>query len=189
MVLSDKDILARCEGHTHHGPLVDPLISPFRRDNLQPASVDLTLGSLFLEPITFPWTDGIELTSDHRPQYNKMYVDQYTLDTNKFVLASTVEQVSIPDDLVSSIEGKSSLARLGLFVHITAGWIDSGFRGTITLEIVNMNPNPVILRPGMRICQIAFQQLSSPAMKPYGSEGLRSKYQNQSETTTSRYAG
>src|ERR1035437_1385778 len=168
MILSDGDIRRRHEAF--------PLISPFVADNVQPASVDLTLDKVFLvpdcpHPLTTIWDDGIDLndipgTASER--YTKTTQDAYALAPHTFVLGSTAEWVDIPSDLVASVEGKSSLARLGLFVHVTAGFIDPGFRGKITLELANFNERVIILRSGLRICQIAFSLLLNSAERPYG---------------------
>jgi dCTP deaminase len=102
------------------------------------------------------------------------------------VLGSTVERVEVPDDLLAKVDGRSSLGRLAILIHATAGFIDPGFRGTITLELSNVGRLPVALRPGMRICQISFETLTSPARRPYGAERRSSKYQDQSGPTPSR---
>jgi dCTP deaminase len=105
---------------------------------------------------------------------------------DQFLLASTVQEVWMPDDLVAQVNGKSSLGRLGMTVHITAGFIDPGFRGTVTLELKNLSHSVITLRPGMPICQLVFFQMTSPADRPYGSEGLGSHYQGQIGVTASR---
>lgn len=186
MVLSDVQI--KTYGET--------LVSPFIRANVQPASIDLTLDDLFvsfrrmvldgMHPIDL---GDINATAPHSIYEHTTAPDGFELGPQRFVLGSTVEVVSVPRDIVARVEGKSSLGRLGLLVHATAGFCDPGFSGRITLEFYNLNPRPIILRPGLRICQISFQQLTSPAAKPYGSEELGSKYQGQSSTTASRYRG
>lgn len=183
MILPDFEIERRC-GTSH------PLVSPFKQSNLQPASVDLTLGIDFLEPDS-P-TKCIDL---HDVRGTNAYRELvcptgYMLLPGSFVLGTTVETISVPNTLVASVEGKSSLARLGLGVHITAGFCDPGFTGKITLEFVNFNQGASIkLRPGVCICQVAFRELSQPARNPYGSAKLNSKYQNQETATGSRYDG
>lgn len=104
--------------------------------------------------------------------------EAYVVQPGEFVLGVTQEKISLPDDLVARVEGRSSLGRLGIIVHSTAGFVDPGFSGTITLEISNLNRLPVALYPGMRICQIAFEQMSSAAEMPYHSKPF-SKYQGQ----------
>jgi dCTP deaminase len=112
-----------------------------------------------------------------------------TLFPRDFCLATTEEYIRVPDDLVARVEGKSSLGRLGLTCHATAGFIDPGFEGRITLELYNMNPNPIVLRPGRAICQLSFMTLTEPAERPYGHPDLGSKYQGQKTTQESLYDG
>jgi dCTP deaminase len=108
------------------------------------------------------------------------------LHPKEFVLGSTIEQVTIPDDLVGRLEGRSSLGRLGIVIHSTAGYIDPGFSGGITLEIANLANIPIAIYPGMFIAQISFIQMTTPADRPYGRDPLRSKYQGQSGPQASR---
>lgn len=144
-------------------------IDPFNPDNVQPASVDLRLSpSLCRE-------DGEE-----------MFFSRYDLEAGGFALGSTLERVRVPDDLVCVVNGKSTIARMGLAVHITAGFCDPGFDGEITLELHNVASRPFVLWAGMKICQISFMQMAAPAERPYGSEGLGSKYQNQRGPTSAR---
>lgn len=135
------------------------LIEPFRRKQLQPASYDLTLGEL---------PGGLR-----------------KLEPGQFILASTLERVNIPAHVVGRIEGKSSWARKGLIIH-TAGFVDPGFRGQLTLEMTNLSDTPVPLKVGVLIAQIAFQLLDKPAARPYGHPELGSHYQNQEGITDSR---
>ena len=181
------------------------LIEPFVDSNVQPASVDLTLDDLFVgfkgtPPGSDPFGNSfikhlpIDLGNINETAPRSIYEyttapDGYWLAPQSFVLGSTVESVSIPRDLVARVEGKSSLGRLGLLVHATAGFVDPGFSGRITLEFYNLNPRPIILRPGLRICQVSFDRLTSNAAVPYGSEALGSKEQGQSATTPSKYRG
>jgi len=109
------------------------------------------------------------------------------LHPGEFVLGSTYERIGMPDDLVGRVEGKSSLGRLGLMIHSTAGFIDAGFDGHITLELANVASLPITLYPGMKIGQISFMQMTSPADKPYGQGATGSKYQGQRGPTPSRY--
>ena len=108
------------------------------------------------------------------------------LHPGDFVLGGTIETIQMAADLVGRIEGKSSLGRLGLMVHSTAGYVDPGFRGKLTLELSNHANLPILLWPGMRIGQLSVMQLTNPAIKPYGTDGLNSKYQDQPESTPSR---
>jgi dCTP deaminase len=109
------------------------------------------------------------------------------LHPGEFVLGSTLERVGVPTDLVARVEGKSSLGRLGLVIHSTAGFIDAGFDGHVTLELANLANLPITLYPGMKIGQISFIKMTSPAEKPYGSGAKGSKYQGQRGPTPSRY--
>ena len=113
--------------------------------------------------------------------------DPFILHPGEFVLGSTRERVALPDDLVARLEGKSSLGRLGLLIHSTAGYVDPGWDGDLTLELSNVANLPITIYPGMKIGQLSFVQLSEPAEKPYGSEGIGSKYQGQRGPTPSRY--
>jgi dCTP deaminase len=145
-------------------------IEPFDMKNVQPASYDLTLGCY----VQYLDEDGPEK------------FDSISLRTGEFALFSTVETITIPDDLVAEVSGKSSWARLGLSVHQTAGWIDPGFHGQITLELCNLGPKRIILEAGVPIAQLVIMELRSPALNPYGSARLGSKYQNQRGPTTAR---
>ena len=113
--------------------------------------------------------------------------DSFMLHPGEFVLGSTLERVAVPTDLVARVEGKSSLGRLGLVIHSTAGFIDAGFDGHVTLELANLANLPITLYPGMKIGQISFIKMTSPAEKPYGSGAKGSKYQGQRGPTPSRY--
>lgn len=187
MILSDVDILRRLES----GDLVvDPLDDPDIQ--VQPASVDLRLGREFLE------FQHANIACIHPNDENEVdeYVDQvevddggeYILHPGDFVLGTTYERVEIPDDLIAHVEGRSSLGRLAIVVHATAGLCDPGFRGHITLELSNLGRAPVALTPGMRISQLTFTELKTPAERPYGS-GRGSKYQDQSGPQASRIQG
>ena len=113
--------------------------------------------------------------------------EPFILHPGEFVLGSTLERIGVPDDLVGRVEGKSSLGRLGLLIHSTAGFIDAGFDGHITLELANVASLPITLYPGMKIGQVSFMQMTTPADKPYGSGASGSKYQGQRGPTPSRY--
>ena len=149
------------------------LISPFNPECVQPASYDLTLSDKILVPV---------VNKNRTPETRLVTVDKsdgFTLAPHACVLGSTVETVRVPGDLVARVEGKSSLGRLFIAAHVTAGWIDAGFEGELTLEIVNHGPWDVTLRPGMRIAQVNFTKLTQSCERPYGSPGLGSHYQNQ----------
>lgn len=172
-------------------------ISPLDGSRVQPASVDLTLGNEFLFTPKTPWIPPVDW--DRPVQLGKETVEDifdkevidsdtyWKLDPRDFVLGTTQEWVDIPDDLLARVEGKSSLGRMGLLVHATAGFIDPGFKGRITLELYNLFGKTLALYPGMAICQLSFFELDKPAVHPYGHDSLKSKYQNQSEVTSSRY--
>ena len=185
MILSDRDIRRRLE---EGGLVVDPLGDPELQ--IQPASIDLRLGNEFLEfersniPCIHPESEE-ETEEDTRRRVVESG-DEYVLHPGDFVLGTTYETVEIPDDLVARVEGRSSLGRLAVVVHATAGFVDPGYRGQITLELSNLGTAPVALRPEeMRISQIVLTELSSPAETPYGDE-RGSKYQDQDGPTASR---
>jgi dCTP deaminase len=112
--------------------------------------------------------------------------DRFVLHAGEFALGSTLEWVAVPNDLVGRLEGKSSLGRVGLIIHSTAGYVDPGFGGQITLELSNLGTVPIMLYPGMRIAQISFETMTTPADRPYASPGLQSRYQGQIGPTESR---
>ena len=184
-VLSDRDIRTHLRDRTD-GYAVG--MRPLPSDQvIQPASVDLSLGD---EWITYPETHWEHIDLDDVHPMLKLYKStQYILAPGEFILGTTEEFVEIPHDVVAVVNGKSSLARIGLLIHITAGFIDPGFKGKVTLEIVNLNKMPIILRAGKPICQISFMQLSSPALYPYGHPSRNSKYQNQEQVQGSLYEG
>lgn len=164
MLLSDS-------GWLHYLREKEVEIEPFDVTRLQPASIDLTLANELL------YLDG---TREH--------FTEKLLAPHEFVLARTVERVGFSSGFAGRVEGKSSHGRKGLMVHVTAGWIDPGFSGTITLELVNISPVPVKITAGQAICQITAFVLERRAAKPYGHSGLQSKYQNQQAVTESRDA-
>lgn len=179
MIFSDGDI-RKAIGDGRIG------IDPFRDDLVQPASIDVTLGNRFIEFKTSGTTiDPLEGVPAE--DYHGYDADVMVLWPQQFVLASTVERITLPSDITARVEGKSSLARLGLLVHVTAGFIDPGFSGEITLEIVNLAPRPIRLYAGMAIAQIGFFGMGAPSRHPYGSSEIGSKYQHQAGPVTSRY--
>lgn len=159
-------------------------IEPFNPEQVQPASYDLRLDRYFRR---FPGhtTHRRPRPIDPRsPEDRTTFVEcgegeRILLEPQAFLLASTVERVALPDNVVAQVEGKSSLARLGLFVHVTAGWIDPGFDGHITLELFCANPYGIWLYPEMPVAQIAFTAMSKPSANPYGHGARGSKYANQ----------
>ena len=135
----------------------------------------------------YPYID-VKLPQEELTEQVEVQGDQpFILHPGEFVLGSTLERVALPDDLVARLEGKSSLGRLGLLIHSTAGFIDPGWNGHVTLELSNVANLPITIYHGMKIGQLSFVQLSEPASAPYGSDGLGSKYQGQQGPTPSRY--
>lgn len=182
MILSDRDIHRRLATR-------ELRINPLDPANVQPASVDLTLDAYLRTFDALPGQDiDPELPETTAPTAPAEIPPDGTfrLMPGQFILASTQETVCIPNDLVGRIEGKSSLGRLGLLIHATAGYVDPGFAGALTLEISNASANPILLRAGMHIAQLALLQVTSAAERPYGSPGLRSRYQGQLRATPSR---
>ena len=164
MMLSDRNIL-ELQGETD-------LIYPFYYDQLQPCSYDVRLSD------DLKTVRGKQISLKH---------DDYVLKPNEFILGSTFEHVSIPNNISAFVDGKSSLGRLGIAVHITAGFIDSGFNGNITLEIKNNSDKQFKLSKNMLIGQIIFFELKDECMRPYGSDGLNNHYQNSVGTVLSKY--
>jgi len=166
-------------------------IEPWDPSLVQPASVDLRLGDTFrvFDNHRIAAIDLRErpenLTSEVRIEPGEPFV----IHPGEFCLGRTLEWVELPDDVVARIEGKSSLGRLGLIVHATAGFCDPGWRGTLTLELNNLTRVPIKLYPGLLIAQLSFMTLDRPAQRPYGSAELGSHYQGQREATESRYDG
>lgn len=168
---------------------VPALIDPYDPTAVQPASVDLRLAH------DFKIMDTAKMTYIHpriadRVRYREVHIargEEFILHPNELILASTVETVRLPADMVARVEGKSSLGRLGLLIHATAGFIDPGFEGQVTLELSNVAGIPIVLEPQMKIAQISFMMLDRPAVRPYGHPDLNSKYQNQAGPKESRY--
>jgi dCTP deaminase len=166
-------------------------VEPFDDSMVQPASVDLRLGTSFRVFHNHRIT-AIDLADPPRNLTEHVEVDEdesFVIHPGEFVLGRTQEHVELPDDIVARIEGKSSLGRLGLIVHATAGFVDPGFKGTLTLEITNLTRVPIILWPGKPIAQLSFMTLDRPAERPYGHPDLGSHYHGQVEATESRYEG
>jgi dCTP deaminase len=164
-------------------------IEPWDPALVQPASVDLRLGDSFRVFHNHRVT-AIDLRTPPENLTEEVVVGDeqpFAIHPGEFVLGRTLEHVRIPDDVVARIEGKSSLGRLGLIVHATAGFVDPGFVGTLTLEITNLTRVPIMLYPGLLIAQLSFMALDAPAQHPYGSEALGSHYQGQVAATESRY--
>ena len=182
-VLSDATIRELIES----GRIV---IDPFDPSMIQPASVDIRLGNSF-RVFHNHRIQSIDLGDPPRDLTEHVEIDEadgtFVIHPGEFVLGTTQEYVEIPEDIVCRIEGKSSIGRLGLVVHATAGFVDPGFQGTLTLEIANFNSVPIVLRPGLFICQLSFMALDRAAERPYGHPELGSHYHGQREATESRY--
>jgi dCTP deaminase len=183
MVLSDRTIRQLLED----GRIG---IDPYDDELLQPSSVDVRVDRFFrvFRNSRYPYidvkepmedlTELVEVDDDEQP---------FILHPGEFVLGSTLERITLPDDLVARLEGKSSLGRLGLLIHSTAGFIDPGWDGHVTLELSNVANLPITIYVGMKIGQLSFVQLTEPAESPYGSAAIGSKYQGQAGPTPSRY--
>src|SRR3989440_793749 len=182
MVLSDRTI-ARLIGEGRIG------IDPYDESLLQPSSVDVRVDRYFrvFHNARYPYID-VKQPQEALTELVEVHEDEpFILHPGEFVLGSTLEVVSLPDDLVARLEGKSSLGRLGLLIHSTAGFVDAGWSGHLTLELSNVANLPIAIYPGMKIGQISFIRMTSPADNPYGSSQTRSKYQGQRGPTPSRF--
>ncbi len=181
MLLSDRDIRAELEA----GRIG---LEPYSADMVQPSSMDVRLDRFFrvFENHRYPHIDPAleqaELTREVQPEPGEPFI----LHPGEFALGSVFEVVTLPDDIAARVEGKSSLGRLGLLTHATAGFIDPGFSGHVTLELSNVATLPIKLWPGMKIGQFCFFRLTSPAEHPYGSQRYGSRYQGQRGPTPSR---
>jgi dCTP deaminase len=166
-------------------------IEPYDESLIQPASVDLRLGDSFrvFHNHRAPAIDLREPPSGLTEEVLISADDPFIIHPGEFCLGRTLEWVELPDDIVARIEGKSSIGRLGLIVHATAGFCDPGWRGTLTLELNNLTRVPIKLYPGLLIAQLSFMALDRPAERPYGSSELGSHYQGQVAATESRYEG
>ncbi len=182
MVLSDRTI-RRLIGEGRVG------IEPFEPALMQPSSVDVRVDRYFrvFRNSRYPFID-VKSEQEGLTELVEVEDDEaFILHPGEFVLGSTLERVTLPDDLVARLEGKSSLGRLGLLIHSTAGFIDPGWDGHVTLELSNVANLPITIYAGMKIGQLSFVQLTEPAERPYGSAGIGSKYQGQRGPTPSRY--
>lgn len=181
MLLSDRDILAELDA----GRVA---LDPYDASMIQPSSIDVRLDKFFrvFDNHKYPHIDPAQDQSDLTRPIEVTGDDAFVLHPGEFVLGSTYEYVTLPDDIAARLEGKSSLGRLGLMTHSTAGFIDPGFQGHITLELANVATLPIKLYPGMKIGQLCFFRLTSPAENPYGSQKYGSRYQGQRGPTASR---
>ena len=164
------------------------VIDPFDPAMVQPSSVDLRCDYSFrvFENHRHPLIDPKSPQEDMTTLVEASEEDPFILHPGEFVLGATLETVGLADDIVARLEGKSSLGRLGLLIHSTAGFIDPGFKGQVTLELSNVANLPIAIYPGMKIGQVSFYELTTPAENPYGSAGAGSKYQGQQGPTASR---
>ena len=181
MLLSDRDIRAELDA----GRVV---LEPFDPAMVQPSSVDVRIDKYFrvFENHRYPHIDPAIEQPDLTREVEPATDDPFILHPGEFVLASTYEVITLPDDVAGRLEGKSSLGRLGLLTHSTAGWIDPGFSGHVTLELSNVATLPIKLWPGMKIGQLCLFRTSSPVEHPYGSSAYGSRYQDQRGPTPSR---
>ena len=182
MVLSDGDIRAEIQA----GRIV---IDPYMPEAVQPSSVDLHLDNRFrvFRSSRYPYIDVREEQPDLTELVEITGDEPFILHPGEFVLGSTLERVELPNDVVARLEGKSSLGRLGLLIHSTAGYVDPGWEGNLTLELSNVANLPITLYDGMKIGQISFQRLSSPVEIAYGDSRLGSRYRGQRDPTASLY--
>jgi dCTP deaminase len=182
VVLSDRTIRAEIEA----GRIV---IDPFDPELVQPSSVDVRVDHRFrvFHNARYPYIDVRQPMDDLTELVEVGESEPFILHPGEFVLGQTLEQVTLPDDLVARLEGKSSLGRLGLLIHSTAGFVDPGWDGHVTLELSNVANLPITIYYGMKIGQLSFVQLTEPAERSYGAAALGSKYQGQQGPTPSRY--
>ena len=182
MLLSDRDIRAELESGRVR-------LDPYEPAMIQPSSIDVRLDKFFrlFDNHKYAVIDPAEEQPELTHFVEVPAGEPFILHPGEFVLGSTYEQVSLPDDVAARLEGKSSLGRLGLLTHSTAGFIDAGWDGHITLELSNIATLPITLYPGMKIGQISFLTMSTAAEVPYGSAAAGSKYQGQRGPTPSRY--
>jgi dCTP deaminase len=175
-VLADHDIIAAQKS----GPIIDP----FDEACVQPASYDVHLGDSFRK---YRSVRTIDPQDSSTISTREILSNSLIIKPGEFFLGSTQEKIDIPGNIVARVEGKSSLGRIGLIVHATAGFIDPGFKGILTLELYNCNAAPIQLRAGMKIAQISFTYLTQSASRPYGHPELGSHYQHQTAATESRF--
>jgi len=181
MVLSDRTIkLEMAQGRI--------VVDPCDEADIQPSSIDLHLSDSFevFNNSRYPYIDPLSEQPGLTSPATATTTEPFVLHPGQFVLGSTIERIELPDDIVARLEGKSSLGRLGLLIHSTAGYVDPGWKGRLTLELSNVANLPILLVPEMPIGQISFTQMTTSVDRPYGHVALRSKYQNQTGTTPSR---
>ena len=163
-------------------------VTPYDESLVQPASIDIRLGDRFLvfRNHKYAYIDPRAAQEELTEMVTAREDEEFYVHPGEFILGSTIERIVLGNDIVARLEGKSSLGRKGLIVHATAGYIDPGFEGSITLELSNVANLPIRLYPGMKVGQISFFNLSTAADRPYGHPELGSKYKGQSEPTASR---
>jgi dCTP deaminase len=182
VLLSDRDIRAEIDAGRVG-------LDPFDPAMVQPSSIDVRLDRMFrvFENHRYPHIDPAQ----EQPELTRMVEpageEPFILHPGEFVLGSSFEAVTLPDDVAARLEGKSSLGRLGLLIHSTAGFVDPSFHGNLTLELSNVANLPITIYHGMPIGQISFMRMDGPVDTPYGAEGAKSKYQGQDEPTPSRF--
>jgi dCTP deaminase len=182
VVLSDRSIRSEIAA----GRIV---VEPLEADLIQPSSIDVRVDRRFrvFHNARYPYID-VRKPMEELTELVEVEGDEpFILHPGEFVLGQTLERVTLPDDLVARLEGKSSLGRLGLLIHSTAGFVDSGFSGNLTLELSNVANLPITIYHGMPIGQISFMRMDGPVERPYGSDETGSKYQGQAEPTPSRF--
>ena len=182
VVLSDRTIRAEIEA----GRIT---IDPYDASLVQPSSVDVRVDRRFrvFRNSRYPYIDVRQAMEELTEPVEVTGGEAFILHPGEFVLGQTLERVTLPDDLVARLEGKSSLGRLGLLIHSTAGFVDPGFSGNLTLELSNVANLPITIYEGMPIGQISFMRMDGPVERAYGSETMGSKYQGQGEPTPSRF--
>jgi dCTP deaminase len=182
VVLSDNTIRAEIDAERI-------VIDPFDASLIQPSSVDVRVDNRFrvFQNSRYPYIDVRQPMEDLTELVEVEGDEPFILHPGEFVLGQTLERVTLPNDLVARLEGKSSLGRLGLLIHSTAGFVDSGFSGNLTLELSNVANLPITIYYGMPIGQLSFMRMDAPVERPYGSAETGSKYQGQTEPTASRF--
>ena len=182
MVLSDRTIRAEIEA----GRIS---VDPYDASLVQPSSIDVRVDRRFrvFRNSRYPYIDVRQAMEELTEPVEVTGGEAFILHPGEFVLGQTLEQVTLPDDLVARLEGKSSLGRLGLLIHSTAGFVDPGFSGNLTLELSNVANLPITIYEAMPIGQISFMRMDGPVERPYGSDAMGSKYQGQGEPTPSRF--
>jgi len=183
MVLSDRTIREEIA----NGRLV---VEPLEDGDIQPASVDMHIDRRLIIFRMQPETNRIDVRTDSENSNEVVELEEgipFYVEPGEFVLASTLEDITLPDDIVGRLEGKSSLARIGLLMHSTAGYVDPGWQGHLTMQLTNVSRFPVSLYYGMKIGQLSLLRLTTPAERLYGDKRLGSKYQGQVDPTASRF--